>query len=295
MKEEMPQFNLFDDTREDHVMCAFFDFFGWVSSNMGVFLTVAMTVDRSLAIQFPLKAPTLCTVKRAQYVTGGLFLLEVLKDGHLAFTSRVVPIEETAELCEVDKSFNEVYEDFYDNYWPYINNISLIISFVVIIIGNIIITMHVKRSEDSKDIGEGSKTQSAKGSSKSRQLSVMLIIDSASVIICTLPFSMYVMLHQSFQLFDDSPEERGKQSLVFAITFYLLYVNRCANFFLYCLSGARFRNTLKEILCRKPQQFNDSTIRVKNTRGNVSSASSVFTTEGQKGGNVCTSPANPPV
>ena len=46
---------------------------------MGVLLTVAMTTERSLAIQFPLRAPTLCTVKRAKTVTVGLFVLEFLK------------------------------------------------------------------------------------------------------------------------------------------------------------------------------------------------------------------------
>ena len=60
-------------------MCSFFNLFGWGSSDMGVLLTVAMTTERSLAIQFPLKAPTLCTVKRAKIVSFCLLLLEILK------------------------------------------------------------------------------------------------------------------------------------------------------------------------------------------------------------------------
>ena len=60
-------------------MCSILNLMGWGSSDMGVLLTVAMTTERSLAIQFPLKAPTLCTVKRAKMATAGLFLLEILK------------------------------------------------------------------------------------------------------------------------------------------------------------------------------------------------------------------------
>ncbi|XP_076451444.1 alpha-1A adrenergic receptor-like [Babylonia areolata] len=286
---------VFDNVRDAHAMCSFFNLFGWGSSDMGVLLTVAMTTERSLAIQFPLKAPTLCTVKRAKIVTVCLFLFEIIKVGHLIFTSRVAPKEVTAYLCDVDRKWNEDYRIFYDYYWPYVHNISLVLAFIVIIIGNVIITVHVKRSDDSKDMGEGAKSaggsKPGKTSSRSRQLSLMLIIDSVTIILCTLPFSIYVVVAQSFQLFDDSPQGRAKQSLIFSITFYLLYVNRCANFFLYCISGARFRQALKEILSRKPPPKNNYiTGGATNTRN---ATSSTFTADGEGGNKVCMNPMGP--
>ncbi|XP_076451270.1 sex peptide receptor-like [Babylonia areolata] len=253
--------HIFDSVRHVHVICSISHASGWMTSNLGVFLTVAMTIDRSLAIQFPLKAPTLCTVKKAKIVTVCLLVLVFLMDGHVAFTTRVVPKGVKAYLCAIDKSFSDVYRIFHDQYWPNIHNVFLMLSFTALIIGNIIIILHVKRSEDSKDLGEGAKssggTQSKEASSKSRQLSLMLVIDSASMIICTLPHTISMMVdqsHQSTQLSDNSPYDIAKHALVFATGFYLIQVNHCTNFFLYCLSGARFRKALKEVMCGKRQQ-----------------------------------------
>ncbi|KAL8581957.1 hypothetical protein ACOMHN_027939 [Nucella lapillus] len=251
--------HIFDSIRNAHVLCSICHPSGWITSNLGVFLTVAMTVDRSLAIQFPLRAPTLCTVRRAKVASLCLVLLVLLMDGHVAFTTRMVSKEVLAYLCAVDTSFSDSYRVFHDVYWPYLHNVSLMLSFIVIIIGNVIIVLHVKRSEDSKELGQGTKSSggsqpgktSSSSSSKSRQLSVMLIIDSASIISCTLPLTIYMMLDQSFQdldLFDNTPLSQARQGLLFAIGFYLIQVNHCANFFLYCLSGSRFREALTEVL-----------------------------------------------
>ncbi|XP_076451268.1 uncharacterized protein LOC143287207 [Babylonia areolata] len=226
--------HIFDSVRHVHVICAICHPSGWITSNLGVFLTVAMTIDRSLAIQFPLKAPTLCTVRKAKIVTVCLLLLELLVEGHVAFTTRVVPKGVLAYLCAVDTSFSDTYRIFHDIYWPYIHNVG---------------------PRTAKDLGEGAKssggTQSGKTSSKSRQLSLMLVIDSVSIITCTMPLTLYMMLFQSFQsinIFDNSPVDQATQGLLFAIGFYLIQVNHCANFFLYCLSGARFREALKEVV-----------------------------------------------
>ncbi|KAL8621166.1 hypothetical protein ACOMHN_004837 [Nucella lapillus] len=198
--------HIFDSIRNAHVLCSICHPSGWITSNLGVFLTVAMTVDRSLAIQFPLRAPTLCTVRRAKVASLCLVLLVLLMDGHVAFTTRMVSKEVLAYLCAVDTSFSDSYRVFHDVYWPYLHNVSLMLSFIVIIIGNVIIVLHVKRSEDSKELGQGTKSSggsqpgktSSSSSSKSRQLSVMLIIDSASIISCTLPLTICMMLDQFF-------------------------------------------------------------------------------------------------
>lgn len=199
--------------------------------------------------------------------------------GHLVFTSRVASKDVTAYLCDVDLS-DSTYAIFYTQYWPYIHNVFLVVAFTVIIIGNVIITVHVKRSED---MGEMSKTagggKGAKMTSKSRQLSLMLIVDSATIVVCTLPFSLFLVIDQAFTLFPEGPKGHGQSSLTFAIVFYLLYVNRCANFFLYCISGARFRQTLKDILTGKSLTKKNYITGATNTR-NVTS-SSLVTTEGE--------------
>ena len=46
----------------------------------------------------------------------------------------------------------------------------------------------------------------------------------------------------------DTPLEYANQILIFQITVRLYMTNSAVNFFLYCISGKKFRNDLKEIL-----------------------------------------------
>lgn len=186
--------------------------------------------------------------------------------GHYAFKSRVASENVSYSLCDVDLSDNS-YAIFYSIYWPIINNTVLITSFVVIVIGNVIISIHVGRSGTAMvggALGQKTVANQGKATSKSRQLSIMLIIDSATIVICTLPFSIFLLLDRSLQIFDTSAQRCGRKDLIFAITFYLLYVNRCANFFLYCISGSRFRLVFKTIVF-KGRRNKQANIKVQKT------------------------------
>ena len=48
----------------------------------------------------------------------------------------------------------------------------------------------------------------------------------------------------------DSPEKYARLMLFYHITNKLYFSNNGINFFLYCISGKKFRNDLQEILCR---------------------------------------------
>ncbi|XP_063886882.1 neuromedin-U receptor 1-like [Scylla paramamosain] len=51
-----------------NVMCQLEIYLGSVSSSLSVWLTVAFTVERFIAVQYPLQRPTVCTVHRAKTV-----------------------------------------------------------------------------------------------------------------------------------------------------------------------------------------------------------------------------------
>jgi hypothetical protein len=66
---------------------------------------------------------------------------------HFLFKSRVASKEEGL-LCVTDES-EPGYKVFMHDYWPIIHNGFLVINFLIIVVGNIVIAIHVKRSEDS--------------------------------------------------------------------------------------------------------------------------------------------------
>ncbi|XP_060073435.1 probable G-protein coupled receptor B0563.6 [Ylistrum balloti] len=236
-----------------HFMCKAFNFFGWTSSDLGILLTAAMTLERSLAITFPLKAQKWCSVSRAKHMSLLLLVLAVIKDAHFLFTSGLISQKQKYKLCEISSS-NKNMVMFWLRIWPWIHHSFLFIMFTVIIISNIIILRHVKLSYIVQKAAHvyhrtGSKNMesrvqvSSNPRSRRRQILLMLLADSITIIICTLPFSIYTSVTSNIVI--EEEEAKSADLLIYSASFYLLYINRCANFYLYCLSGSRFRFALK--------------------------------------------------
>ena len=306
--------DLFKPLHNHHWLCASLNFVGWGTSDLGVLYTVAMTTERALAIRLPLKAPRLCTRRRARWTVAGLTLLEVVKVGHLTVTSQVMVGEDTtSRLCDVSRD-DPGYAWFHAYIWPWLHTAMLLICYLLAALGNFVIMQSIASSrkgvlitsfsgrEDSyslsspavstipsvtlstsnrsiASLGDSDRAMSLstfasvkdlstsgaanpKGKDSTRiplsyksqrsqiqnarnlQLSIMLVTDSLTLVLCTLPFSVVELLMTRYQAL---PNQAGGKNLAFTATFYLLYVNRCLNFFLYCLSGARFRSALVEI------------------------------------------------
>lgn len=249
---------------DSHYMCKFFHFFGWVSSDVGVLLTMAMTLERGLAITFPLQSSSWCTTKRAKRVTVLVFIFASIKDVNFLFTSDTYALYESDRLCYVylDSANLEIFWKFV---WPWIHNVFLIVSFVAIIISNIIIIRHIKMSDKIRKAQHQLSASSAtdcvtkaarlRQGSRKRQVATMLLVDSFTVIVCTLPFSIFTTIDSNVVILDGSSGERDWKRFISSMSFYLLYVNRCVNFYLYSWSGTRFREALLVVIgCKKNEQ-----------------------------------------
>ncbi|XP_061196842.1 uncharacterized protein LOC133205115 [Saccostrea echinata] len=262
-----------------HYMCKFFHFFGWVSSDSGVLLTTAMTLERGLAITFPLRSSSWCTTKRAKRVTVLVFIFVFLKDVNFLFTSDTYALNESDRLCYVYLD-SENLKIFWKFVWPWIHNIFLLVSFTAIIISNIIIIRHIKISDRiRKDQHNCSMYKSreclpesvkTKPGSRRRQVATMLLVDSFTVIVCTLPFSIFTTIDSNTVLLDASRSEKDWKRFISSMSFYLLYVNRCVNFYLYSWSGTRFREALLFVICgckrkRKPLRV----VTISYSKGNT--------------------------
>lgn len=237
------------------LICKTFHFIGSSTSNIGIVLTAAMTLERAFAIKFPLKAPRLCTKRKAKIVTFGLVMFVCLKDLHYLILSKMVSEDIQQYLCAVEatSAFIEVYDE---HVWPIMQNIMLFASFLVIIVCNVVIIKSVRgaahvsrafsgRSRDTINTQSNGTDLARSGTpTRSRQITIMLMLDSFTIIISTLPFTLLGILKIDFGNYDN-------EHLAYSVAFYLMYVNRCANFFLYCLSGSRFRLALKTLCCKR--------------------------------------------
>lgn len=252
-----------------HYMCKVFNFFGWTSSDLGILLTAAMTLERSLAIMFPLKAQKWCSVSRAKHMSIWLLLFAMMKNCHFLFTSSLASQNQKYRLCGIS-THDRSMVIFWRLVWPWIHNSFLFIMFTIIILSNIIIIRHVKLSyivQKAANVYErtGSNKRlevkahaTSNHRSRRRQILMMLLADSITIVICTLPFSIYTSVTSNVTIPEDEAKMRSVDLLIYSASFYLLYINRCANFYLYCLSGSRFRFALKFVCTPKRTQSTNS-------------------------------------
>lgn len=235
--------DIFRNHSSSDFLCKIFHFLGWFTSNFGIALTAAMTMDRAIAVKFPLKSLHLCTVKKARYVTLTLLVVIALKDIHYILKSRMVSEEVTAYMCEI-KYETDSLKTYEEKVWPILQHGFLLVSFAILITNNFIILRGVRNGMPVSQPSLGSSVTDAvqaRRSARSKQLTIMLLSDSLSVIICTLPLALFDIIRPQF-------EDPFLGHLIYAICFYLVYVNRCVNFFLYCLSGEKFREGLKRLV-----------------------------------------------
>ncbi|KAL4221378.1 hypothetical protein ACF0H5_019636 [Mactra antiquata] len=241
-------------TDSSHIMCKFFNFYGSGNNDFGILVTASMTAERAFVIVSPFGAARHCTTKRAWKIVVGITGFVILKDMHYLISSDIVPEGRNDRLCDVfPERFKQEYQVFYSDMWPWIHLSYVLICAVAILISNIVILHFVRRSTADKH----------SGGHKWRHLLPMLIGESILIMILTFPFSMHlallaIRLRYDTDLYSD-PKKAATENLVFNATFYMLYSHKCATFFMYCVTGSRFRDGLSTALIESfcPKSFLD--------------------------------------
>jgi uncharacterized membrane protein len=224
-------------------MCKFFNFYGSGNNDLGILIIAIMTAERAFVIVSPFGAARVCSVKRAWKIMVVILVFVILKECHFLISSDIVPAERTDRLCDVfPERISKGYQTFYDDFWPWIHLTYVLLIGLAIMISNCVILFYVRRSTGEK----------IKGGHTWRHLVPMLFGGSILLIVLTFPFSLHLALLAIRLKYDPSiytdTEKAATETLIFNMTFYMLYSNKCANFFMYCVTGSRFRDGLSEAL-----------------------------------------------
>ncbi|KAL9905331.1 G-protein coupled receptor isoform 2-T2 [Glossina fuscipes fuscipes] len=149
--------------------CQFFTFFSYLASFCSSWFVVAFTVERFIAVMYPLKRQTMCTVRRAKIVLSGISVLGVLHCIPFWISSQPVSLDERqTTICDIKNEYKGYI--LLLNYWDTI--VVYAVPFVVIAILNVFTGWtvckfaHVRRSltmsrKKSQQLTTGSKTTEA--------------------------------------------------------------------------------------------------------------------------------------
>lgn len=246
-------------------MCKTTNVLGYTVSDYSVWLIIAMTVERWIAVCLPLKAPSMCNRKRAFIAILGIFFLLLSVNFHFFWTTDLRNIEYEGEIfTQCDSS--ESYEKLVTEIWPWVDAfIYSFFPFVIILTLNGLIIHRVllskrqrsgldaSRSAYSKpdDSGAGgiNRPQRNSHSEHSTKLTVMLLTISFTFLLTTLPMNMLLIVKAFITQKEVSTEVITRFMLARTVTELLMYSNHSMNFFLYCATGEKFRQQLLLLLC----------------------------------------------
>ena len=205
------------------------------------YLILAMTVDKYVAIKWPHRAAIYSTPERAIMIAVGLYVCVFIYNVPHFFLSSVIGGQCMA--FGISSLFSRVY-----SWLSFLLN--AIIPFTFLIHMNYVIVKTVRNSRNmflASNTNTGMETRQKAMKNAENQLTVMLLLVTILFLILLCP-TYFRFIYLAFAK-RDTPDEYAKSLLIFQITVQLYSTNSGINFFLYCMSGQKFRSDLKEVLC----------------------------------------------
>lgn len=256
------------------IICEVSIYISNVCSFLSVYFIVAFTVERFIAVRYPLKRPSMCTVSRAKIVLSSLTLFALIS---YTPTFIIAGVEErvlgnrTVPYCDVREGYKDLSH--------IINSIDafvvLIIPFSAICVINICICYTVwklARIRRTMTNSASSTTRTVNGihrptirtaaascmrnQSSQTKVTKMLLVVSTVFLILNLP--SYIFRARSY--FVEKNEEKAELLMIVQHSSYILFqTNFAINFILYCISGQNFRKALASLCCPKRPRGNETT------------------------------------
>ena len=223
------------------------------------FQVLAMTVDKYIAVKWPHKAAVYNTPRRALITSIVIYICVVSYNIPNIFISTLIGNECIGYAK--GGAITKVYSLF-------AFSTNGVLALILLSYFNCVIVQTVRQSRTlfqnngtsidgkSPTINNTNQRRQKSMESVENQLTVMLLLVTTLFLILMIPVQLRVL----YLLFVtvDTPFQYAYVKLLFQVTHKLYNTNSGLNFFLYCLSGRKFRNDLKELLCcsgRKKKSF----------------------------------------
>ncbi|XP_060079806.1 growth hormone secretagogue receptor type 1-like [Ylistrum balloti] len=259
-----------------NAFCKFHGFLVYVSLDFTAWVLVAVTVDRCFSICHPFKAKVICTRKVAKITVCVILGTLIAINGHLFWSLAIKDLADEIQCTGVTYFANSI--------WPWIDfSVFSGIPFSIMITSNIIIVRQLCRSSrrlmahkmtdrtrcnaersdiavvkpdsnsTSNQLRLTSNSLSKNGSERNRiqqrtgkisNVTVMLLSINCLFLLLTAPIVIYLIGYIQWYV-NVSDHSRAKMNLLWCFCNMMQYLNNSIHFFIYCLTGPKFRRELK--------------------------------------------------
>ena len=246
------------------VDCVILTYIALATIQFGIVMILAMTVDRTIAIRWPLKVGDYCTVKQARVVILGATAFCLAYNVPHLFMTQVLA-NNTCTGFTLKNKWVEAYA------WIS-STLNCFVPFVMLITLNTYLirairarTRKVQAHDVLPDVASIAQAPTTKKITRTRhsmerQLSVMLLLVSFMFLALTVPqyvrYMTYLVVNP-----EADPDTYAQYLFAYHFSNKLFFTNNALNFFLYTIGGSKFREGLRAVLtCQKRQYTGGSSI-----------------------------------
>ena len=220
----------------------------WASfafSQISAWILVSMTVHRVLGIVWPHRTRQFLTKSNAKKVVLSIVLFLSLGNAHLFYGHTLQPAGKGQTASCFFNFASERYSQFYRSVWVLVDVVvAVLLPFLCLLVTNTVLVRRVGQSlrEARETLAEGRSDQFASRDKKLSSMTLTLIITSVAFFLLASPPSVYNIweMTSGYSAADDV-RQRATSELAASAVMLMLFINFAINFYLYCLTGARYR------------------------------------------------------
>ncbi|ELU08577.1 hypothetical protein CAPTEDRAFT_64368, partial [Capitella teleta] len=228
----------FDVREMSSTGCKTHRFFTYYFGELSPAILVILTVERFVSVFYPLRCREICSKRRLGIGVMFVTITYALINSYFIFTSGLLPGEDHS--CQVYLRYEETMFA-----WNWVDStLYAFLPFTIIFTGNILIAKKLIKAQKSRN------TMATKSKKDRQSLTPMLMTVSWCFLLLNLPSCIY-FIGESEELWPLETYLDGlNDDIAYDIVNLLYYTNNAINFFLYCLTGTKFRSALLGLLNR---------------------------------------------
>ena len=233
--------------------CKEFIFIAYFALSTSHWAIVLMTIDRFIAVRFPLRSATLCTTNRAKtYIVVMTLMFAAFHFQHFwrkdDVTGNVLKYKCPYDYEVIKPEYEIIYQHLFVN-------IVMVGPLLIVFVLNIWIVVTVRNSHRKQREMGMRQGQNGRRFGTDKQITFMLLLVSWVFTLTVIPFTLDHFVWDVGLDVDATTTSKRMlllRAMLYEVAMNVLAINPACNFYMYCLGCKKFRMNLKQLfLCRK--------------------------------------------
>lgn len=196
--------------------------------NGSIWILAAFTVERYVAVRFPLLKRLVCTLRNAGVSCVSLLVLAFMKNTDMFFILTIVDRSGRAK-CRISQHYYGYVRDY--RFWICITANAIVVCVILVCNSSIIRGLQ--------------KLLQSTAPSRLMHITFKCTVVSSPFVFCFVPEQAYYFIDYYWSI------PVSARRVLLPTVMLMRYASHSVNFFLYSLSGAHFRSELVAMLCRR--------------------------------------------